>query len=57
MARYNIERACNNLPKVIPLNNLRDPITDGYFPKLDSLVSSRSWPGMVFILELCSKLI
>lgn len=26
------------------LSTLRDPLAEGYFPKLDSLVSSRPWP-------------
>jgi hypothetical protein len=29
------------------LNNFRAPIPEGYFPKLDSLVASRSWPARV----------
>lgn len=44
-ARYNFERFCNGLPRVVPFNNLREPLAEGYFPKLDSLVASRSWPG------------
>ena len=43
-ARYNIERFANNLPRTLPLNNLREPLREGYFPKLDSLVASRSFP-------------
>ncbi|XP_057318501.1 phenoloxidase 1 [Microplitis mediator] len=45
MARYNCERLCNNLNRVQRLNNLREPIPEGYFPKLDSLVASRTWPS------------
>ncbi|XP_046734049.1 phenoloxidase 1-like [Diprion similis] len=45
MARYNLERLCNNLPRVKRLNNWQDPIPEGYFPKLDSLVASRTWPA------------
>ncbi|XP_015123559.1 phenoloxidase 1 [Diachasma alloeum] len=45
MARYNTERLCNHLPRVKRLNNLHDPIPEAYFPKLDSLVSSRTWPS------------
>lgn len=45
IARYNLERFCNNLPRVKRFNNLRDPIEEGYFPKLDSLVASRAWPS------------
>lgn len=44
MARYNMERLCNDLARVRRLSNLREPIPEGYFPKLDSLVSSRVWP-------------
>ncbi|KAK9503579.1 hypothetical protein O3M35_010108 [Rhynocoris fuscipes] len=44
MGRYNFERLCNGLPRVKRLINWREPIEEGYFPKLDSLVSSRVWP-------------
>jgi hypothetical protein len=47
MARYNYERFSNNLPRVTPLTDLRAPIAEGYFPKLDSLIASRSWPGKI----------
>ncbi|KAL1138896.1 hypothetical protein AAG570_008958 [Ranatra chinensis] len=47
MARYNFERFCNNLPRTKRLLNWNDPITEGYFPKLDSLVASRVWPARV----------
>lgn len=29
------------------MNNFRAPIPEGYFPKLDSLVASRSWPARI----------
>lgn len=29
------------------LTNLRTPIPEGYFPKLNSLVASRSWPARI----------
>jgi len=29
---------------VARLSSFRDPLEEGYFSKLDSLVSSRSWP-------------
>lgn len=45
VARYNFERFSNALPRVRPFDNLRAPIEEGYFPKLDSQVASRSWPG------------
>ncbi|CAK1590064.1 unnamed protein product [Parnassius mnemosyne] len=44
IARYNAERLCNNLNRVKRFNNFREPIEEGYFPKLDSQVASRSWP-------------
>jgi len=44
IARYNAERFSNNLSRVLPFNNLREPIAEGYFPKMDSLVASRAWP-------------
>uniref|UniRef100_A0A1B6MSZ9 Tyrosinase copper-binding domain-containing protein n=1 Tax=Graphocephala atropunctata TaxID=36148 RepID=A0A1B6MSZ9_9HEMI len=45
MARYNFERFSNNLSRVKRLLNWREPIQEGYFPKLDSLVASRVWPA------------
>lgn len=44
VARYNLERFSNNLARVGRFNNLREPIAEGYFPKMDSLVASRAWP-------------
>ncbi|XP_060806767.1 phenoloxidase subunit 1-like [Amyelois transitella] len=44
IARYNLERLCNNLGRVTRFNDFRQPIAEGYFPKLDSQVASRSWP-------------
>lgn len=44
VARYNLERFSNNLSRVQRFNNLREPIREGYFPKMDSLVASRAWP-------------
>ncbi|XP_075170477.1 phenoloxidase 2-like [Haematobia irritans] len=44
LARYNMERFSNNLPRVVRYNNFREPIAEGYFPKMDSLVASRAWP-------------
>ncbi|CAD7004662.1 unnamed protein product [Ceratitis capitata] len=35
LARYNVERFCNKLPRVEPLNNLREFIKEGYFPKME----------------------
>ncbi|XP_066594189.1 phenoloxidase 1 [Prorops nasuta] len=45
MARYNCERLCNHLGRVKRLINWREPMPEGYFPKLDSLVASRTWPS------------
>ncbi|XP_046607726.1 phenoloxidase 1-like [Neodiprion virginianus] len=45
VARYNLERLCNNLPRVQRLINWHEPIPEGYFPKLDCLVASRPWPS------------
>lgn len=47
IARYNYERFSNRLNRVSRLNNFRTPIPEGYFPKLDSLVASRSWPARI----------
>ncbi|KAL1138656.1 hypothetical protein AAG570_008718 [Ranatra chinensis] len=41
---YNFERFCNNLPRTKKLGDWRSPIEEGYFPKLDTLVSSKNWP-------------
>ncbi|XP_044743291.1 phenoloxidase 1-like [Chrysoperla carnea] len=45
IARYNVERFCNKLPRVKRLVNLKEPMEEAYFSKLDSLVSSRAWPA------------
>lgn len=45
VARYNFERFSNRLARVKRLNNLREPIEEAYFPKMDSLVASRAWPA------------
>ncbi|PZC75388.1 hypothetical protein B5X24_HaOG206118 [Helicoverpa armigera] len=44
IARYNMERLCNGLQRVRRFMNFREPIDEGYFPKLDSQVASRAWP-------------
>nr|Q6UEH6.1 RecName: Full=Phenoloxidase subunit 2; AltName: Full=Prophenoloxidase subunit 2; Flags: Precursor [Galleria mellonella]AAQ75026.1 prophenoloxidase subunit 2 [Galleria mellonella] len=44
IARYNCERINNSLKRVKKFNNWREPIPEAYFPKLDSLTSSRGWP-------------
>jgi len=44
IARYNAERLSNYMAQVQPLNNLDEPIAEGYFPKMDSTVASRAYP-------------
>ncbi|XP_043651448.1 phenoloxidase 3-like [Drosophila teissieri] len=44
MARYNAERLSNHMARVQPLNDLDEPIAEGYFPKMDSTVASRAYP-------------
>ncbi|KAL4711933.1 hypothetical protein ACJJTC_006102 [Scirpophaga incertulas] len=44
IARYNCERLCNSLMRVKKFSNWRETIPEAYFPKLDSLTSSRGWP-------------
>ncbi|XP_075984265.1 phenoloxidase 1-like [Anticarsia gemmatalis] len=44
IARYNCERLNNALKRVKKFSNWREPIPEAYFPKLDSLTSSRGWP-------------
>nr|ABW06580.1 prophenoloxidase subunit 2 [Bombyx mandarina] len=44
IARFNCERLCNSLKRVKKFSNWREPIPEAYFPKLDSLTSSRGWP-------------
>ena len=44
VARYNIERFCNQLGQVIPLTNLREPLAEAYFPKLMRSTNNRSYP-------------
>lgn len=33
------------MARVQRFNNLREPIAEAYFPKMDSLVASRAWPA------------
>ncbi|XP_023951055.2 phenoloxidase 1 [Bicyclus anynana] len=44
IARYNGERLNNSLPRVKKFSNWNEPIPEPYFPKLDSLTTSRGWP-------------
>lgn len=45
--RYDFERLCNNLKRVERLLDLDAPIKEAYFPKLDRLVTNRSYPARV----------
>lgn len=47
VARYNFERLCNKMKRVDRFIDWNQPIKEAYFPKLDSLVASRSWPARV----------
>jgi tyrosinase len=47
IARYNFERLCNKLKRATRFNDFKQAIQEAYFPKLDSLVASRSWPARV----------
>lgn len=47
LARYNNERLCNGLERVKPLNNLRERIPEGYFPKMVRSVSNRAYPPRI----------
>ncbi|KAH8348177.1 hypothetical protein KR084_005040 [Drosophila pseudotakahashii] len=47
LARYNVERFCNNLKRVQPLNNLRVELPEGYFPKILSSLNNRTYPARV----------
>lgn len=45
IARYNAERFCNLLPKIKNLSNFRNPISEGYFPKIISSLNNRTYPA------------
>lgn len=47
LSRYNSERLCNRLGRVKPLNNLRERIPEGYFPKIIRGVNNRAYPARV----------
>lgn len=47
IARYNNERICNRLGRVVPLNNLREPLPEGYFPKIIRSMNNRAYPSRV----------
>ena len=42
---YDAERLANGLNRVIPLDDLRKPLTEGYFPKLTNSIGGYSWAG------------
>ncbi|XP_063833191.1 phenoloxidase subunit 2-like [Ostrinia nubilalis] len=44
IARYNNERLNNSLKRVKKFSDFREEIPEAYYPKLDSLTSSRGWP-------------
>ncbi|XP_077295703.1 phenoloxidase 2-like [Arctopsyche grandis] len=43
LARYNFERLANQLARVKQYNNFREPVKEGYFPKLQTILASRGW--------------
>lgn len=45
IARYNSERFCSSLERVKPLNNLRERIPEGYFPKIVRGLNNRAYPA------------
>lgn len=45
MARYNAERLSNRMDRVEALSGLRESISEAYFPKMSSLITSRAWPA------------
>ena len=45
MARYDIERFSHGLGRTKKFESLRDPISEAFYPKLDSLVTGRAWPA------------
>lgn len=47
LSRYNNERICNRLGRVVPLNNLRERIAEGYFPKIIRSMSNRAYPSRI----------
>ncbi|XP_065075624.1 phenoloxidase 8-like [Ochlerotatus camptorhynchus] len=45
IARYNADRFCNRLARAKPLTNLREPITEAYFPKMVRSLNNRAYPA------------
>lgn len=40
-----MERLCNRLGRAKRFLDFREPIDEGYYPKLDNFVASRLWPS------------
>lgn len=40
-----MERLSNDMNRVVRFTNWHEPILEGYFPKLDSVVANRVWPS------------
>lgn len=47
IARYNLDRYANGLPRVRPFNNFREPIVEAYFPKIIRSTNNRAYPPRV----------
>lgn len=47
ISRYNNERICNRLGRVLPLSNLRERVPEGYFPKIVRSMNNRAYPSRV----------
>lgn len=45
MSRYNTERLSNRLDRVKPFASLRETISEAYYPKMSSQVTSQPWPA------------
>lgn len=45
MARYNAERLSNRMERAKPFTSLRETISEAYFPKMSSNITSRAWPA------------
>ena len=45
IARYNVDRFCNKLPRVVDLSDLRLALPEAYFPKMIRSSNNRAYPG------------
>lgn len=52
MARYNAERLSNRMDRVKPFSSLRETISEAYFPKMSSQITSRAWPARTSNVQL-----